>query len=202
MPVAFENGIKRLYSADTAAVDRRPAGAAVPVGIVAVGHAVAVGVKVQVRHQLVADAGAGGAAHTSRGVGVAARKSAVVRSVAGDGGLAVAVLVVADGVQLRQGGNFNQAVVIGIVVGPVVGRFAGPRRDQQAAGNNRQQQQRRRQRRQPQGQSPKPQGQSRPFGGAGRHFATPVAGGGGGGGQAEAGRVGRRFRFSILNMAP
>ena len=129
VPVAFENGIKSFRSAEAAAVDRRPAGAAVPVGIAVVGPAVAVGVKVQVGHQLVAGAVAGGAAHSGPAAGVAVGKSAVVHIVAGDGGVAVAVIVVADGIQLRQGGNFNQAVVIGIVVGPVAGRFAGARRD-------------------------------------------------------------------------
>ena len=93
-----------------------PAGAAVVIGIVGAvaGHA---GVKVQVGHQLVALAGGG----------YAVRESGVVSGSPRSGGgvaVAVAVEVVADGVDLGQHSNVNQVVVIGIVVAGALPRNA------------------------------------------------------------------------------
>ena len=110
--------------------DGIPAAAAVVVGVAAVrreGRAhlgprgpVAIRVEVQIVLQLVAGAvvevgvarGVRRAAHV---VAVVAERLAVVRGVAGSRG-AVAVQIPADGVQLRQGADFDQAVVVVVVV--------------------------------------------------------------------------------------
>ena len=104
--------------------DGIPAAAAVVVGVARVagaarvGGAVAVGVEVQVPGQLVAGAGGragdGRAAHVRAGVGERAAGAAVVRRVAGRG--TVAVQIPADGVQLRERRDLDEAVVVHVVV--------------------------------------------------------------------------------------
>ena len=112
--------------------DRRPALAAVPVSVVGAvaGRA---GVKVQVGAQFVANAAGVRAAHAGGRIGEGA--GGVTGVGGGDGGWglvkdgqvgggAVPVQVVAHGVELRQGANVNQPVVVVIVVG---GGVAGNR---------------------------------------------------------------------------
>ena len=121
MPVAAERGRKggfRILRGVSYAV---PARAAVPVGVVGVGHAVAVGVEVDVRRQLVA------LAAVRRLVRVAAVRTAhagggVGERAGGGGGIAgvqrhaVAVEVPAHGVQLRVAADLDEPVVVRVVV--------------------------------------------------------------------------------------
>ena len=99
--------------------DGFPACAVVVVGIVGA-VAGGAGVEVQVRGQLVAAApvalGAGGAAGHGEGRRVVGAVGRVV-------GHAVAVQVVADGVELGQGAYLDQAVAVAVVVGGRRGRF-------------------------------------------------------------------------------
>ena len=92
--------------------DGFPALAAVPVGITGVSYAVAVGVKVQVGHQLVADTSSGTAAHAMNGID----ECLGVHDIVLVGHIAIAVSVVADDVQLVKGCYFDQPVVVGIVI--------------------------------------------------------------------------------------
>ena len=127
MAVAVKGGV-------VGAANRDPAPAAVVVGVVpvavaaGVGAAVAVGVKVQVGAQFIPCAGrllgGGGtavvvgqrAAHPGHGVG----EGVSVLFPVGPGGIvlvAAAVQVIADGVQLGQGGDFKQPVIVVVIVG-------------------------------------------------------------------------------------
>ena len=98
--------------------DRVPAVAAVVVrvakvaGTVRVRAVVAIGVEVQVLVQLVASAAGGRAAHAGRRV---VEGTLVLVLVAGRG-RAVAVQVPADGVQLAQAADFDQAVVVAVII--------------------------------------------------------------------------------------
>ena len=127
--VAVEDGVEgflvdaahALGEADgDARADGVPAVAGVVVGVVGiagagrVGGPVAVGVEVQILGELVALADGGGAAHAGGGVGEGAAGAGVVRDVAGRE--AVAVQIPSDGVELGQGGDFDQAVFVGVVV--------------------------------------------------------------------------------------
>ena len=124
VPVAVKGGGVGL-GVGVMAAEGIPAGAAVPVVVGGVGAAAAVGVEVQVGHQLVAQARpyygiAVGAAHAAGGAhfGVAAHIAHGEGGPVGVDGCRtpVPVQVQADGVQLGQGGDFNEAVAVGIVV--------------------------------------------------------------------------------------
>ncbi len=106
----------------------RPAVAIVPISIPRVGLAVAVGVKVQVRHQFVAGAAGIGTAHIGDGPG---ERAGVVRL----GGYADAARIPAHGVEPGQAVHLNQAVVILIVVaGHAAGGGRAGRRQHAGAG--------------------------------------------------------------------
>ena len=137
--VALKGGRERLARGGTVAAQGRPAGGAVEIVVGVVGvhldyahcrsgvsGAIAVGVKVQVVEQLVA--GAGGpvgrghhvvvvgelAAHAPGGADVPVGEGQVVGIYVG--GRAVAVQIITHGVELRQIADFNEAVVIHVVV--------------------------------------------------------------------------------------
>ena len=76
-----------------------------------------VAVEVQIPHQLVAGADAVGAAHAPRFGAVPVGEGYVVIGISAPRLGAVAVQVISDGVQLGQGGDVNQAVVVRVVVG-------------------------------------------------------------------------------------
>ena len=94
--VAVKIGV--VPGAGSLAPDGNPAGAPVPVGVAFVNAAVVVGVEVQAGVQLVAVTAGGGAAHAGGRAGEGGGVGRAVRD-------AVAVQVVADGVQLRQGSD-------------------------------------------------------------------------------------------------
>ena len=103
---------ERVHVAGVHAADGRPAGAAVVVSVIGavVGRA---GVKVQVGAQLVAGAAGGRAAHVRLRAPEGGGVVVVVVGLVGD---AVAVQIPADGVELGQVADFNQAVVLVVVV--------------------------------------------------------------------------------------
>ena len=108
MPVALE-------SRGEPQPDRRPE----RVGVGGGHHPVAIGVKVQIRHQFVAGAGARGAAHPAAGGGIPApERPRITVGVRPRRGGPVAVQIPADGVQLVQVADFNQPVVVGVVINP------------------------------------------------------------------------------------
>ena len=124
--VAVEHRVERLLAdppqallvaGGHAGADGIPAVAAVVPGVVRIAGAVrvrgtvAVGVEVQVLRQLVAPASPGRAAHARRGGREGGRVGAAVAR-----GRAVAVQIPADGVQLRERRDLDQAVLVGVVV--------------------------------------------------------------------------------------
>ena len=98
--------------------DGIPAQATVPVSVARIHGAAVVGVETQVRRQLVPGTATAGAAHARDGVweggDIGSSIGAIVRC-------AITVQVPADGVQLRQGGDLDQVVVVGVVVGRGLG---------------------------------------------------------------------------------
>ena len=110
VPVAVENGSERAPRRGRDGrefADRRKAGAAGPGGANRTGGVTACGVKVQVGGQFVAAATAAGV------VGVGEEGSIIVAFVAGLH-VAVAVQVPANGVELLQGFNLDEAVAVGV----------------------------------------------------------------------------------------
>ena len=103
--VALEHGVE-------GDADGVPAAAAVPEVVGRGDGAVAVGVEVEIDDQLIAGAARVGAAHADEADG----ECGVVRGRARRGGFAVAVEVVADGVQLFERAYFDQPVAVGVVV--------------------------------------------------------------------------------------
>ena len=120
-PVALEDRTERILQQqppsnclDAGAADRRPAFAAVPVIVARIRTAAPVGVEVQVRRQLVADASAG-APHVDRPLGkgsgrvVGPPDRCVIQH-------AVAVQVVAHRIELGQVADIDEVIVIEVVV--------------------------------------------------------------------------------------
>ena len=118
--VAVEDRPERIG----AVADRRPAAAAVVVGVAGVAGrraagprgTVAVGVEVQVRHQLVARADRRAAVHRTPHPCRVARKGGAVGGFVGRRRRAGAAQIPAHGVQLRQRRDLDQAVVVDVVV--------------------------------------------------------------------------------------
>ena len=99
----------------------QPALAVVPVGVTGIGPAAAVGVKVQVRHQFVAAAAAGWAAHAAGRVGEGRGVVGLIARCY----CSVSVQVPADGVQLVQVPYLDEAVIVRVVVRQGGGGKAG-----------------------------------------------------------------------------
>ena len=117
--------IRHVRADPLAAQEGMPSEAVVPVGVAGVGLAVGVGVEVQVGAQFEACAAAGRAAHADSGVGERGGElRGAVRIVAGHPVLvrrvhvsdAVAVEVPADRVQLRRVADFDQTVVVDVII--------------------------------------------------------------------------------------
>ena len=110
MPVPVEDRLERRICLRA---DGFPAAAAVPVGVPGVGLPAAVGVEVQVGGQLVAVAAIiRRAAHAAGRIG----EGGVVVGLVAGGYRSIPVQVPADGVQLGQGLDLDQAVIVGVVV--------------------------------------------------------------------------------------
>ena len=136
MPVAVKSGV-------VIPPDGRPVG----VGIRGSHHPVAVGVKVQIRRQFIAGADARGAAHTGSGGGNAVGESGGITAGVGRRGIPAAAQIPANGVQLIQGTDIDEAVVVQIVVNGSLSRGGrrgvkphprpgrGGQRDQNGKGN-------------------------------------------------------------------